>query len=243
MSPSMALGYLSLVGYLAVIAIAIRRAWPMSNDGWSLENHDFDKMPKVIEWALKNCLDQGLMVISDRDSNKFIQFRKGIFRKGEYGLMFEFPNADWSTEFVPKLRDALITENICFREVRERGKGIATLIRVDCGRDVDKCVYLTRLCFLEILGLASNIRFESKPSRYSKWSGLVDDPDLVPPSSLSETRARTSWSETRARNREMGRPDQNLILMAMLLMVGLIVFYPIFWLSWFRSGDAVSDWL
>jgi len=153
----------------------------MSEDGWNLSNHGFDKMPKVIEWALQYCLNRGFIIIEDRNSEHFIQFRKYILRDGEIGLELGFPEAPWSAAYFPELRDALANSGTSFREARETSGKVTAFIHVDCGQDIDQAVGLTRLCFFEIFGLGTDTRFKSTPSNYSSLYDNVDDPDYVNP--------------------------------------------------------------
>ena len=219
------LGFLSLTAFLAILGQAGWKTRQLSRDDWALNNHGFDKMPEVIEWALRYCLNRGFMVIEDRNSEHFIVFRKSISRNGKIGLELGFPEAPWSTRYITELQDALTTSGTSFRKTRKYYGDFTTLIHVDCGQDIDKAVDLAHQCFFEIFGLAPGTRFKSKPSYYSSLNDDVDDPNYVNPST-SEW-----WSVWRNREQEKGRPDPALLLKGSAFTIGLLICYPALWLS------------
>ena len=91
MTVSGILGFLSLLGYLAALGQSFWKTRVMSKNSLNFSDYGFDEMPKVIEHTLRYCLNRGFVVITDKNSERFIQFRKYILRKGEYGLELEFP--------------------------------------------------------------------------------------------------------------------------------------------------------
>lgn len=153
MTISGSLGYLSLAGYLALLGQAFWKTRDMSKDRWGLCNHGFDKIPKVIDYALRHCLNRGFMVITDRKSYHCVVLRKYILRNGERGLELGFPDADWSASHAAALRAALKSEGVSLREASERYREVKASIHVDCGRDINKAVELVRRCFFELFGL------------------------------------------------------------------------------------------
>ena len=237
MTLSEILAFLSLLGYVAILGQAIWETWSTNKDRWGFYNHGFDKVPEVIRWALRCCLHQGFVVIEDRDSEHFVQFRKYILRNGEYGLELGFPEVGWSKAYFPKLRDALTADGTPFRETRETRGEVTAFIHVDCGQDIDMAVDLARRCFFDIIGLALNTRFKSSPSNYSVLHDHVDDPDYVDPSSASDW-----WSTWRAREQAKGRPDPALLLKAAAFATGWLICYLALWVSWFVSERTPSAW-
>ena len=237
MALSELLGFLSLMAFLALLGQACWKAWRTSRDRWGLYDHGFDKMPEVIKWALRYCLNRGIIVIEDRNSEHFIQFRKYILRNGEIGLEFGFPEAPWSTAYFPQLRDAMTASGTSFRETRETYGRVTAFLHVDCGNDIDKAVALADLCFFKIFCLAPDARFKSRPSNYSILYEDVEDPDYVNPSSTSEW-----WSLWRAKEQVEGRPGPALTLMAGAFMAGFLICYPALWVFWFLADRAPPEW-
>jgi len=231
------LAFLSLLGYAALLGQAIWKTWLMGQDDWGLYNHGLDKMPEVIKWALRYCLNQGFIVIQDRNSEHFVQFRKYILRNGGYGLELGFPEAPWSRTYFPKLRDALTAEGTPFRETRESQGEVTAFIHVDCGQDIDRAVELARLCIFDIFGLGADCRFKSSPSNYSVLYDVVDDPDYANPA------ASQWWSTWRAREQAKGRPDPALVFKAAAFTFGFVFCcYPALWLAWFLADPSYPDW-
>lgn len=237
MTISETLGFLSLVGYLALFGQAAWITRSKSKDSWGLYNHGFDKMLEVVEHALRYCLNRGSMIVADRNSKHHVLFRKYILRERELGLEFGFPDAEWSRPHVPALRAELTTRGIPFREVLESyGTNIA-IIHVDCGRDMDKAVDLARLCFFDLFGLCQDTRFKSSPLRYSSLGVDVDDPRYEnPPAAKWWSAFRDSW-------RAKGLADPALALRFAAFTVGLMfVSYPALWGAWLLADVASPDW-
>ena len=211
MTHSLALAVLSLIGYLACIARAIRNAYVQHRaeadaGNWHVSNHTFDKMPDVMEWAIRHCLDRGYITVKARGSAYAIRFTKYIPRKGEHGIEFSFPSDESLTPFLPRLRTALTAKGIPIRETRG-----ASILRVDCGQEAGKAVELARLCFFELFGLPADTRFKTKPKRYSSDEEYVKDPDYFHRMSLSEY---WKYLEARAQGKGQSIPPIGLTLKA-----------------------------
>ncbi len=234
------LGYLSLAGYLAVFCQAVWLTWLKSRDDEPIYGHGFGKVPEVIAWALRHCFHQGFIVIEDRESNRFVQFRKYIpvLTKHGYGLEFAFPNAPWSKPYLPKLREALGEDGIPFREARETHGDVTSFIYVDCGQDTEMAVDLARRCFFDIFGLAPDTRFKTIASDYSVLGDEVVDHRVQNPSSLGQL-----WRALRAKFLAFGLPDPNLFMrFAGYTAALLFLCYPALWWAWFRVEASSPDW-
>lgn len=237
MTISETLGFLSLMGYLALFGQAIWMTRSKSKDRWGLYNHGFDKMPEVIKFALRHCLNGGSMVVADRNSSHRVLFRKYILRKGEIGLEFGFPDTEGARSHVPGFLAELTSTGTPFREAHENYGADTAIIHVDCGQDLNKAVELTRLCFFELFGLSLDAQFKSSPSGYSSVHDHVDDPRYRNPT------ASKWWSTFRARWRAQGHPDPNLLLKYAAFTVGLMfVCYPALWVTWFLADGASPEW-
>lgn len=236
MALSELLGFLSLAGYVALLGRASWLTWRRPKSSWGFSDHGFDKMPEVIEVALRTCLNRGFIVIEDRDSEHFVQFRKYILRNGEYGLELGFPEAPWSKAYVPKLRDTLTADGLPFRETREFIGDVTAFIHVDCGQDIDMAVDLTRRCFFDIFGLASDSRFKSSPSNVSALQDHVDNPDY------ENSSLRQFWPAWRADWRAKGLADPKLLMTGAAFTVGFVFCYPALWWAWVVAHGALPDW-
>lgn len=231
------LAFLSLLSFAALWVRAIRKTWKKGKDKWGLYKHGSDRIPDVINWALRYCLRRGFIVIEARNSEHFIQFRKYILRNGEIGLELGFTDASWSKAHFPKLRETLTANGIPFRETRETYDDFVTLIQVDCGQDIDRATYLARLCFFDLFGLSEDTLFRSSPTNYSELHDDVDDPDYANPVGF-----RNWWSALRGREQEKGRPDPAPVLMSVAITAGWLICYVTLWVFWFFAGHTPPDW-
>jgi hypothetical protein len=242
MTLSLALGLLSLLGYLAIIGWAVWETWVETNaqaeaSGWRMGNHTSDDMPKAIDWALRHCLDRGQITIKGRGSPYAIRFAKYKPPLNKYRLEFAFPLTDLSTPFVPQLRTALMGKGFPFRETRDE-EGV-TCLSVDCDQDADKAVELARLCFFELFGLPADTRFETKPKNYSTLQDHVDNPNYIDQGSLSER-----WKLWQERALEKGQtvPPLGLMLKFAGCAFGIFFGHPILLVAWLGSDSAAPDW-
>jgi hypothetical protein len=55
----------------------------------------------VADLLLRSGREGGFIVITEKGSGRFVQFRKYIHRKGEFGLELGFPKAPWSETYYP----------------------------------------------------------------------------------------------------------------------------------------------
>jgi hypothetical protein len=230
------LGFLSLAGFVALVGQASWKTFGGTKDGWSFQNHGVDQLPKVLEFALQSCLNDGTIVIENRRFEHFVQFKKYIQRDRKFGLELGFPNADWSTKHSQKLRNFLTTNNIPFREKSENVGQVNSFTLVDCGQDINLAVRLARLCFLDVFGLASDVRFKSTVTDNSTVTDVVDDPDYVNPT------ASQWWTAWRSNQRAKGRPDPKIVLTGAALTMGQIICYPVLWVSAFLPNGDATKW-
>jgi hypothetical protein len=228
------LGFLSLLGCLAVLGQALWKTIAMTRNRFCFSDHSFDEIPKVVRLVLRHCLNQGTVVITDRHSKRFVRFRKYIPRKGDYGLDLEFPETAWSEGYFSKLRDSLITEGNPFRETREVASDVTALIHVDCGKNIEKAAELTRRCMFELFGQTPqpDTRFKSTVENYSSFDE-VDDPGYEHP----------SWSQSSEKLRSRTGIDFKLAMKAAAYTVGIFLCcYPALWWTWFVADPTSPDW-
>lgn len=206
----------------------------MSKNSFSFSNHGFDKIPRAIEHALRYCLNEGTLVITERLSGRFIQFRKYIPRKGEYGLDLEFPKTARSEGYFSELRRSLVSDSIPFRETREVAGDVTALIHVDCGKNIEKAAELTRRCLFDFFGQTQNqdARFKSSFENISSLDE-VDDPHYEHP----------PWSQISEKLRSRTGIDFKLAIKAAAYIVGVFLCcYPALWWTWFVADPTSPDW-
>lgn len=233
------LALISLLNYIAFWSRGISKVWMASRDDWGHENHGFDKMPEVIRFALRYCLHQGSIDISDRNSEHFVQFQKYILLNGKYGLEFCLPKTGWSKPYFSKLRDTLTADGVLFQESRESDEDVTALIRVDCGQDIDKATDLARRCFFEIFDLAQDTRFKLEASNFSTSHDDIDGPVS------SDPRVSEFWNGFRDARRWDGMEDPSpfSIIIKSIVFGGFVFFvYPALWWSWLVANGSPPDW-
>lgn len=96
-----------------------------------------EDLKSIINQLLQLGFDRGTLVIQEKNSGKFIQFRKYIDNNGSSGLELGFPNANWSEKY---FGDAIqyFEENKVPYLVRREGIDGMEFLLVNLEQNVDK---------------------------------------------------------------------------------------------------------
>ncbi len=60
---------------------------------WWREKYDFGEFDRQITMLLEQGFDRGFLIITDVETDLYVQLRKYIRRKGDYGIQIGFPKA------------------------------------------------------------------------------------------------------------------------------------------------------
>ena len=237
MALSQILAFLSLAGIIALLGQATWKTFRRSSPSISPRDYSLEELPKTLSFALRSCFNGGFVVIEAEGSELFVQFKKYIFRDGTYGLELGFPDAEWSTDFAPKLRQALETEGIAFRDQPEQVGLVRSFILVDCEQDIDLAHRVTRLCFLEIFGLQEDTRFRAQVTDHAAEGQVIDDPDIDEDTIEGESAASSLAKHG------IGRVEIALMSLGAISVVGILICYPLLWLATFGSNGDDATWV
>ena len=236
MALSQILAFFSLLGFVALVGQASWKTFGRSRPSKSPRDYSLEELPEVLGFALRSCFNDGFVVIEAEGTELFVQFKKYILRDGTYGLELGFPDAEWSTVFAPKLRQALETAGIAFREQPEQVGLVRSFILVDCQQSIDLANRVTRLCFLEIFGLQEDARFRAQVTDHAPKGQEIDDPDID-----EDTIKRESAMSFLAKH-GIGKVEISLMSLGAIAVVGILVCYPLLWLATFGSHGDDATW-
>ena len=102
---------------------------------------------------LKRGYEGATVILTDRKSGRFIQFRKYINAPAEFGMEMHFPRAEWSQPFYRGVQDVLQRHKVEFARVPLTDAPIVEVIHADFGRNADIAAQVTCDIVREVFGL------------------------------------------------------------------------------------------
>lgn len=264
--------WLFWLGYPLFVAGQIAFAWMLSRStgGKSVTNNgkvEESGQNKVataglveirnrLELLLRRGYDQASVIISFENANAFLQFRKYIHAKGDVGLELNFPQAEWSRDYFPKLSEWCPLNGFTYDIEHDVQGGRLGFLQVDAGEDIlhvdtsedlDKAMRLVEGTITQVFGLKPDTEFTSRYSLVdqlsvdSQMGKTIDDPAATPPSSSEILRL---YGE---RFREKtGHTLQEGCLTGFLSVLGSLGFlglqYSLIWRIAWQMADVQPAW-
>jgi hypothetical protein len=118
--------WLSAIGAAAVIWYLFRPPKPIQYRGRRLEN-----LPEFFHGLIVGVSAGGILYARHEGSPQFLQFRKDLLPSGDRRLHFGFPNAPWSRDSYPRLRELLASAGIDFAERSTGEEAVPCFLLVD----------------------------------------------------------------------------------------------------------------
>jgi hypothetical protein len=156
---------------IALVAVMSYVRWRREYDEQTLAG-----VKQKADVLLRRGYESGFMIVSDRQSNRFVQFRKYIHRKGEFGLELGFPRAPWSTKYYDRVRQLIEAEGLPLVVQPTNDSPVTEFLLADFGRDTDRLVSVIGRIFHEILAMPSQQTFRIRPKGIAAQDVLVDTP-------------------------------------------------------------------
>lgn len=146
------------------------------------ENHpDFPAIRSKLDGLLKSGYDRSVFVITFNKSELFLQFRKYIHAKGDYGIELGFPLAPWSKNYGPALRDHCLTNGIAFTVGPEVEGDFLEFLHVDFGKDSEAAFCMAESIVTEVFRISLDSPYDWEFSSVNPFGELIDDPRQRPP--------------------------------------------------------------
>ncbi len=146
------LGYVLFAVLVFSVGVALMMWWD-SRRPETEGAKDFAGVEDQIERLLRSGRRWAYVIFYPLGFDGFLQFRKYIRAKGDYGIELGFPDADWSRAYVAPLHAWCVRNNTPLMTVVEQGSVSMNVIYVDCGRDVEKACRLVKGIMAEVFGL------------------------------------------------------------------------------------------
>lgn len=194
-------------------------------------------MEDQLKRLLKSGLHCGFMVWQDPESDRFIQFRKLIYGKSDYGIELSFPKAPWSQPYFPHV-EAYCRENGAPYRIEQTGsEPVTEFLCVDFGHDVERAKEIGETIWTRIFGLPATAPCKMEICNVSPWKELIDRPGQKPMGLVDGLRSSRSAAPGNA-ERESRRDGcvQSVLTTAKL---ALLIIVPVVTLL---SVKAPADW-
>ncbi len=176
-------------------AVKSRSRFPVSMWDHALR---LDTLYGEIDLFLDRGLNGGVLRIRERKSKRSVQLRKYIASKDMYGMELVFQNPDQCEDYLERMRNYCNqTQTPSQVEARPDSDGGA-LIRIDCGKDVDRAHRLLIVILVDVLGLPANSRFDIETENVSPWMEVIDSPDQQPAAEADRLRLFDEWSKRKS---------------------------------------------
>jgi hypothetical protein len=198
----------------------------------------FDDIRGQLEQLLKSGFDQGFVIFQFKDGGRFIQFRKYIHAKGDYGLELAFPKADWSVEFFPLVARCCDRLNISHTVgPHTRGDGLEFL-HADLGRDTDMAFRLVCSIVDDVFRISRDTQYTLEWDAVDVTGALIESPGQSP--GKRERQYRQEFFK-KAGFYMSDIPVAIIWLFAFTLGVIGMAYGLIWWLVWI-AASANADW-
>ena len=125
---------------------------------------------------LRRGYEGGFMIVTDRQSDRFVQFRKYIHRKGEFGRELGFPRAPWSAKDYDRVSQLLRAEGLPIVVQPTNDSPVTEFLLVDFGRDTGRLVSIIARIFHEIFETPRDRTFRVRSAGIAARDVLVDSP-------------------------------------------------------------------
>lgn len=160
-----------------VVLLRVHSAVKKKQNMWAVGKHSLDELPGSLAQLLKRGYEGGFLIITFSPSKKCLWFQKYIRSKGDYGIEFAFPEADWSRPYFPKLKAYCIEQGMEFRIISVGAKGheLTGSLYVDFGKDIDRANEFSVHVTNHILGIPEDEKYEPIYKGFSRKDVLVDN--------------------------------------------------------------------
>jgi hypothetical protein len=198
----------------------------------------FDDIRGRLDQLLRCGFDQGFVIFKFQGSDCFIQFRKYIHAKGDYGLELGFPKADWSRDYFPLVAECCTKNHIPYTIGPHNIGDDMEFLHADVGKDTDAAFRLVGDIVDHAFRISRDTDYTLEWDAIDPTGGLIDSPNQT----LGKRQQQFSQEFFEKTGLYMSDiPVVTLWLFAFLVGgVGLI--YALFWwLIWAAMG-VNADW-
>lgn len=206
------------------------------------QTFDLAGLERVIAQLLKKGFADGFLSIQARKTRKYLELRKYIHAKGDYGIRLHVPVEPWSEAYLGMVQAYCSKKGIDFSFENLDPEVDEVCLCIDCKRDVPTAYGLVRMIFTQVFGVPASNTFSVVLRNGSPWDELIDDPDQES-LSLAEGMRRKNAKIKNTIGVSLRDVSLNMLL-AMAQMSGVIGVAYSLWFAkhtWTWSNGVVGD--
>lgn len=235
-------------GFPFALVVTVVLYWRFGRDSVTGKTHrqvvaerskqSFDDIRGNLEYLLRSGYDGGFYVFRFKGKERFIQFRKYIRAKGDYGLELGFPRADWSRVYFPRLVNFCQDNDIPYAIRPGMGDESMEFLYVDVGQDVDAAFRLVCGIVDDVFSIPRSTGYTVEQDAVASMGLLVDNPNLT------EAERHQQFHKEFFKQKGIYLSDVKVFMISgvVLLIGGAGLFYALLWgLVWSAAG-VTADW-
>lgn len=137
--------YFTIIAFSIFFIFLLLLSYMMVRRRYAQSGMNIYQIENRISRLLYNGIDGAFVVIIDKETGLWVQFRKYIDDVSPYGIELSFPKARWSVHFFEKLEEVLKKNNYSYKIEREIPTKKMEFLYVDCGKNIKKAVDIFEL--------------------------------------------------------------------------------------------------
>lgn len=131
-----------------------------------------------LKLLLQRGLENGLLTIKPVNQHQFIQLRKYIKTKGEFGIRLDFPNSEWSTDYYKGVQEAL--DKLKIQYAFEYGSDGMQFLTVDFKKNIEMASTALQAILRDVFLFNNEQKYKVQLDNASPWDELIDAPGQLP---------------------------------------------------------------
>lgn len=202
---------------------------------------DFSLTKEWLEVVLRRGYDGGYLHLGHEPSGQFMQFRKYIRGKGDYGLELICLGLDWLESTLHEAQSVAERAGLPHRvEQSMIRNGSRNGVVIDFGQNAAAAYEIGASIWTEVFDLALETPYKAIRGGLSVTDELIDRPDHPPP--LESIPAAERLREFDARLRKSGESSIASILFAAVLVLVVLISGIGFPIAMLLSRGVAPDW-
>lgn len=198
----------------------------------------FDDIRGRLDQLLRSGFDQGFVVFKFKGSECFIQFRKYIHAKGDYGLELGFPDADWSRAYFPLVAEYCTRNDIPYTIGPHNVGDEMEFLHADVGKDTDAAFRLVGDIVEHVFRMPRDTAYKLEWDAIDPTGGLIDSPNQT----LGKRERQFRQDFFKRTGFYMSDIPVAVIWLFAFLVGGLGLIYALLWWAVWAALGVNADW-
>lgn len=198
----------------------------------------FEDIHGQLDQLLRQGFDQGFVIFKFSGGECFIQFRKYVHAKGDYGLELAFPKADWSRDMFPLVAECCEKNDVPYTVSPHNTGDDMEFLHADVGQDTDAAFRLVGGIVDDAFQIPRGTEYTLEWDSVDATGGLIDSPNQTP------GKRQRQFSQEYFKKAGFYMSDIPVAIIwvfAFIIGGGGLVYALLWWLIW-AAMDVSADW-